>query len=146
MLAEAWGVDLHHVDAVIEVLPEFAFGDELFKVAMGGKDQPRTQRNELVAAQATELALLEHAQQLDLGVEGELTNLIEEQSAVRRLFEVSLARAHGAGERAFLVTEQFGFNQGFGDGSAGDGDEWLAGSRAFAVDGACDQFLAGAAF
>ena len=113
---------------------------------MGGEDEPGAQRNKLVAAQAAELHLLQNAQQLDLGEEAQVADFVEEEGAVAGLLEVAFAGAHRAGEGAFFVAEEFGFNQGFGDGAAGDGDEGLVGAGAEIVNGAGDQFLAGAAF
>ena len=37
----------HHIDAVIQVLAELAFGDHLVEVAMRGEDDARPQRNQL---------------------------------------------------------------------------------------------------
>ena len=52
----------------------------------------------------------------------------------------------GAGERAFDVAEQFGFEQLFGKGGAVDGDERFVVPLAVGVDQPGGNFLAGAAF
>ena len=44
------------------------------------------------------------------------------------------------------MTEQLRLQQRLGDGGAIDADKRLVGARAGAVNGACDHFLAGAAF
>ena len=44
------------------------------------------------------------------------------------------------------MAEKLGFNQSFRNGAAGDGDEGLVGARAEIVNGAGNEFLAGAAF
>ncbi len=44
------------------------------------------------------------------------------------------------------MTEQFGFEEGFGDGGAIDGDEGSLGAVAVLVEGAGDEFLAGTGF
>ena len=44
------------------------------------------------------------------------------------------------------MTEELGFDEGFRDGAAGDSDKGLVGAGAEVVNGAGDQFLAGAAF
>ena len=103
-------------------------------------------RDEAVAAQAAELHLLQHAQQLDLGKEAEVADFIEEEGAVAGLLEVAFAGADRSGKCALLVAEQLGFNEGFRNGAAGDGHKRAAGAGAEIMDGAGDQFLAGAAF
>ena len=60
------------------------------------------------------------------------------------LLEAADAAGLGAGEGAAFVAEQFAFQQGFGDGGAVDGDEGRFGAVAVLVDGAGDEFLAGA--
>ena len=143
---EGRGFDLHHVDAVVEVLAEFAIGDHLGQVAMGGEDDAGAEGNELVGAETAELALLEDAQELDLNVGRQLADFVEEQGAVAGLFEVAFASAVGAGIGAFFVAEELGLDEGFRNGATGDGDEGLVGAGSAAVDGAGDEFLAGAAF
>ena len=95
---------------------------------MGGEDQAGAQRDEAVAAEAAELALLQDAEQFDLGGQAEFADFVQEHGAVARLFEAAFASAHGAGEGAFFVAEELGFDQGFGDGAAGDGHEGMAGA------------------
>ena len=65
----------------------------------------------LVAADAPELARLEHAQQLRLHVEGQLADLVEEQRAAVGVLERALARRDGAGERAALVPEELALDE-----------------------------------
>ncbi len=116
-------LDAHDIDAVVEVLTELAFGDELGEILVGGEDKARAQRGELAGAEAAELHLLQNAEQLDLGEEAEVADFVEEKRAAAGLLEVAFAGADGAGEGAFLVAEELGFDQGFRDGAAGDGDE-----------------------
>jgi hypothetical protein len=54
-------------------------------------------------------------------------------------------RARRTIEGAFLVAEEFGFQEIFGHGAAVDGNEGLIAARAGVVNGARQQFLAGAA-
>ena len=120
-------IDAHYVDAVVEILTELAFGDQLGQILVGGEDEARAQRDELVRAEAAELHLLQNAEQLDLREEAEVADFIEEERAVGGLLEVAFAGADGAGECAFFVAEELGFDQGFRDGAAGDGDKGLVG-------------------
>ena len=62
------------------------------------------------------------------------------------LLELADTPRDGAGERAFLVAEEFGFEQILGNRGAVDRDEILFSAPAFLVHVAGDQFLAGAGF
>ena len=96
------------------------------------------------AAEAHELALLEHAQQLGLHRRRHLADLVEEQHAAVGLFDASGLGRHGAGERAALVAEQLRFEQLIGQRRAVDGDERARAAPRRVVDEAGDDFLAGA--
>ena len=89
---------------------------------------------------------LQHAHQLDLRARRHVADFIEKNGAVVGLLEAADAPGFRAGERAAFVAEQFAFQQGFRDGRAIDGDERRVGAVAVLVNGAGDQFLAGAGF
>ncbi len=59
--------------------------------------------------------------------------------------KLALPPRHGAGERAFLVAEQLRLEQRLGERRARHGDEGRGLARALGMDGAREQFLAGAA-
>ena len=62
-------------------------------------------------------------------------------------FEAANAAVGGAGEGAFFVAEEFGFDEGGGHGGAVHGDEGIVAAAAgVLVDGFGDAFLAGAGF
>jgi len=64
-----------------------------------------------------------------------------------RLVEIAFAPlGAGPGERAFLVAEKFAFNQRIGNGGAVDIDQLLVFAAAGPMNGAGQNFLAGAAF
>ena len=100
----------------------------------------------LVPTDPLDLALLERAQDLRLQPERHVTDLVQEQRAAVRHLEATRLSADCAGECAFLVTEQLGFEQPLGDGGTVDGDEWTIGARAERVEGARKELLARAAF
>ena len=74
-----------------------------------------------------------------------VADLVEEERAAVALLELADAAAVGAGEGALLVAEQLALQQGLRDGGAVEGQERRLGPGAVLVDGAGDQFLAGAA-
>ena len=96
------------------------------------------------AADGLELLFLQDAEQLDLHVERQFADLVEEQRAAIGQLEAADAALERAGECALDVSEQLAFDQPGGDRAAVDFHERMLVTRAAAVDGARDQFLAGA--
>ena len=77
-----------------------------------------------IAADALVGVLLHGAQELRLQGQRQLADLVEEQGAAVRQREGAVARAHGAGERATFVTEQFAAGELRNDGRAVDDHEF----------------------
>ena len=92
-----------------------------------------------------ELFLLQDSQQLGLHWRRQFANLVEKQGSIIGGLQLSLPHPDGAGVCPLLMSEEFAFEQGFGDCGAVDGDKGPFVSRAALVDGACDNFFAGAA-
>jgi hypothetical protein len=134
------------VDAVIEILAKGAAAHHLIEIAMGGDDDADVYRDGAVASDALDLLFLEHAQQLGLHDRGHIANFVEEQRAAMGLLELAEMARDGAGEGAFLVAEELGFDQLAGDGRAVQRDKWTVAARAAVVQRAGDQFFAGAGF
>jgi len=65
----------------------------------------RARRNKPVAAQAIELHLLQHAQQLDLREQTEIANFIQEERSVASPARSILREADRAGECTLFVPE-----------------------------------------
>ena len=74
----------------------------------------------------------------------QFTDFVQEQGAAVGRFNQSLAIGAGSGEGSLLVAEQFGFDQGLGNGGTVYGNHDLALAPALAVQGLGYQFLAGA--
>ncbi len=100
----------------------------------------------LAAADAVDHALLDGAQELRLQAHFHFADFIEEQRAAVGLFELADAAGDGAGERAFLVAEEFGLEEVLGDRRAVDRDERLLGARRSRMDITRDDFLTDAGF
>ena len=100
----------------------------------------------LRAADARERAVLQKPQQLGLQRPAHVGDLVQENRAAVGLLHAPGLLLERAGERAFLVAEQFAFEQRFRDRGAVDADVWRPAPLAQAVQRAGDQFLAGAAF
>ena len=68
-LSQWWQVDRHHIQPVVEILPEAAVAQILGQVAVGGGDDSDVYADGFGAAQSLQLAFLQDAQQLGLHFE-----------------------------------------------------------------------------
>ena len=129
-LAQRRQVDADDVQPVEEVLAEPALLHLVLQVDVGGGDDAHVDLDRLHAAQAHELALLHHAQQLGLRLERDVADLVEEDAALVGELEQALLRVDGAGERALDVAEQRRLEQVRRQVAGVDGDERLVAARA----------------
>ena len=84
---------------------------------------------ERLSAQALESTILEHAQELGLRDERQVADFVEEERATVGQLDASRLAIVRAGERAFLVAEDFRFEQRVRQRSAVDGLEVLVPRR-----------------
>ena len=77
-------------------------------------DEPDVDLDGVGAAQPLELTLLQHPQQLHLGGEVDVADLVEEQRAALGELEPPFLARLGAGEGALLVAEQLRLDQAVG--------------------------------
>ena len=98
----------------------------------------------LGAADPLELALLQDAQQLHLGRQVDVADLVEEQRAALGELEPPLLARLGAGERPLLVAEELRLDEAVGQRRAAHLDERLLRAQRAVVDRVRDQLLAGA--
>ena len=136
---------VHDIEAIEQILAEFAGAHLSGEVAVGGGEHANVHRHRLAAADAVDDAFLQRAQQLGLQPQIHFRDFVEQQRAAIGFLEFANAPRHRAGEGAFLVTEQFALEQLLGNGGAIDGDERLVLALGFLVNVARQHFLADAA-
>src|ERR1051326_6120480 len=122
-LAQRRHLDGEDVEAVVEVLAHLPVLNGLLRIAVRRGDDARIDVDLLVAADAPELALLEHAQELDLQLDRHLRDLVEEHRPALGQLEVALAALDGVRERALLMAEDLRLDQRRRDRAAVEGDE-----------------------
>ena len=144
--AQGRNLQVDHVEAEQEVLAEFSLAHRVGEVAVRGRDDADVDRHRFAAADAVDHAFLDRAQQFGLQPNVHLGDFVEQQRAAIGFLEFADAARERAGKGAFLVAEQFGFEQVFRYRRAIDGDERLLRAGAAAVHEARQHFLAGAAF
>src|SRR5262249_48142649 len=90
--------------------------------------------------------LLQHPQERHLSLGGQLSDLIEEQAPARGQLKAAQAPLQRSSKCPFLMPEQFRGDQGGRDGGTVYTDKSPRGARRAFVDGAGDEFFAGAGF
>ena len=113
---------------------------------MGGGDDPDIHPERPGGAHLFDFALLNQAQQLHLEFHRQLADFVEKQRAAIGALHLAALGRKGAGERPLGVAEELRFHQVLGDGSAVNGYKRLVFAAAVVMDGARQQFLAGAGF
>ncbi len=111
-LAQRRHVDHEHLEAVEEIAPERPARDVLLEGHVGrhhharGRFPTRARR-----ADPADLVAVERAQQLRLGIDGQLADLVEEERPALRFGERADPSRDRSGERAALVSEQLALDE-----------------------------------
>ncbi|KJU76517.1 hypothetical protein N619_28195 [Ectopseudomonas oleovorans] len=135
-----------NVEPVVEILAETASRDFGCQILVGGAEDAYIDHHFLLATDGAHGFFLNRAQQFDLHRQRQVGDFVEEQGAAIGRLEQPLLVFDGAGEAAFLVTEELALHQLRGNSAAVDRYERLFDARALLMDQACDQFLAAARF
>ena len=99
---------------MVEVLAERAFAHALLEVLVRGRDHAHVGLDLLMAADAVEGAVGEHAQQARLQLGRHVADLVEEERAAFGLLEAAAALLLRAGEGAALVAEELDSSRSLG--------------------------------
>ena len=133
-------------EAIQQVGSEAPFGDQARQVLVRGGDDAHVRAQRLPAADALELAVLDHAQELLLHQRRGGGQLVQEQRAAVGPLEAAVVGAHGAGEGTGFVAEQLAFDQRVADGRAVELRKLGIPTLGEVVQARGDEFLAGAPF
>jgi hypothetical protein len=98
--------DNNNRKAIIQVFPESFVCYCLLQVNVGSGDYPRINLELLPAADTLNELLLEETEQLHLELQGDFSDLIQEERAAARSLDATLALEMGASEGALFMTEQ----------------------------------------
>ena len=145
-VAQRRQIDVDDVEPVVEILAEFLFFHHLAQVGIGGRQNPHVHLHHFVRAERREFLLLNHAQQLRLRFRPDGAHFVEKDRAFVGDFERAFLVVNGAGERAFHMPEQSGFQQIGGQRTAVHGDKRMIHARRIGMNRLGDQFLARAGF
>lgn len=119
-------IQFHGAQTIEEVRTKLLLADHFFDICVGGSNDADICLDELVAAQAHELFLLDDPKQAHLQVQGHLSDLIEENgSAVGQFKFTDIAVSLGTGKSTVLVAEEFAFDEIPGQSAAVEGHKGL---------------------
>ena len=138
-------VDGDDGEAIVEVLAEMAFAHSFFEIAVRGGDDANVDVDVADAADAANDLIFHDAEKLGLEEGREFADLVEEERAAVGDLEKALLHGLGVGEGSLFMAEEFGFDEGFGNRRAVDGDEGAVVAGAFVVENLGDEVLAGTA-
>ena len=93
-----------------------------------------------------EAPFVERAQHLRLRLQAHVADFVEEERAAVGLLELSVFVGGCAREGSAPMSKQFALDHVFGNGRAIHFHEHCVFAQTLSVNGACDEFLAGAAF
>ena len=122
------------IETVIQILAKGSVAHAFEQIAIGRGDDAHVALDRGVSADALELALLKHAQKLDLHFGRDLTDFVEEDRAAVRQLESSDASRDRPAEGAALMAEQLALDEPCWKGRAVDLNERLGLSRAGRVN------------
>ena len=143
-LAQGSRLDREDIETEVEVLAEAPARHLGAQVAIGGGHHPHVDRTGARLADPLEGALLQHAQQLALQVQGNLADFVEEQCAAIGELEPADTVAECAREAALGVAEELALEQVARNRRAVHADHRAGAAAARLVDRAGDQLLPGA--
>jgi len=145
-LAQRRQLQRQHIEAKQQVLAEFVARHQLRQRPAAGRDHPYIGALQLIGTDRPVLALLQKAQELDLGRQRQAVDIVQEQAAAFGLAHQAVAVGMGGGERAPHMAEQLAFDQLAVQGTAVDRHPGACGTRRQVVQSLGKDFLAGAGF
>ena len=113
---------------------------------MRGDEHANIHANRLVAADALDFALFEHAQQFRLHGDGHVANFVEKQRAAFGLFEFANVLCRRAGECSLFMAEELRFDQFRRNRRAIQRDECIFMALRLFMNRSRDQLFAGSRF
>ena len=134
------------VEAVVEVLAEFALFQQAFQVLVGRSDDAHVHFDRFSAAHAKKFPLLEDAQNLGLHAQACIADLIEEQRGEMGALEQPLLLLVRVGEGALLMAKELRLEKRLGERGAVDSQKRVGVPGAVVVNLPGHQLLARAAF
>src|SRR5437016_4481288 len=145
-LAEGRHVDLHDVQAIVEVLAELAAAQGELQVSIGRGHDPGVDQDGFAASDSRKLQVLDDVQEFRLEGEGEFADLVQVDGSFVRQLEHPQLSPGGPREGALFVAEELGFEEPGGESGTVHLHKRPIRPRGPRVDGARHEVLANPAF
>jgi len=123
-IAQRWDVDSEDVETVKEIGSKAAVRNCVVQITVTGDDEADIGRDLANASDPPEGPCFHRLEQLALGLQVELRDLVEKHRPAVGHLEQTGFPARRAGEGALLVTEEFGLDQRLGQTGTIDVGEW----------------------
>src|SRR5882757_2135386 len=140
--AERWQRNRENIQAIVQILSEFAVTYHLPQVLIGRRDDTNIDARGTSAAYGLELALLKDTEQLGLKLHWHVADFIQKQCAAVRQRKSADMRIDRSGKGPALVPEKLAFEKTGRHRGAVHFDEIAAAPRAEFVNRARDNLLA----
>ena len=138
--------NVNHVDPEKKVLAKGSVGHGVFDVAVRGRDDSNIHRRLAVCTDGADLPLLQSTKELGLQAQRHAADFVQEERSTVSFHEQTPPRGAGIRERTLGVSEQFTFEETFGNAGAVDRNERLLISAAAAMQGMGNKLLSGSRF
>src|ERR1700761_8103918 len=115
---------------------------QLLEVPVGGGDDANIHLRPVMAADALNLAALDHSQHLRLAVRAHIADLVQKNRSSVGCFQTAILRLMSAGKGPALVAEQFALEQRVRNRGAVNGNEGLVAARTVLMQRLGNQLLA----
>src|SRR5215212_2349034 len=133
---------MNDVQPIEQILSKRVLRNQPAKVAIGSRNHSHVDPGRrTIRANFLELPGFQKSQEQSLHSQGHLAQLVHQDSPAVSQLELASLVSVRAGEAAFDVPEQLGFEQGLRQSGAIHGDEGSASAQALAMDSAGHQLL-----
>ena len=133
---------LHHIEPVVEVFPKLTQPDLLEQILVGRRNDPDIDANGRGIPDPFELFFLQDPEQAQLHLRRDVADLVQKYGALSRPLESPDLIPRSPGEGPFHVSEEFTFQEVFGECPAVHLDKGLQTSFPAVMQGIGNEFLA----
>ncbi len=133
------------IQTIVEVLSKAAGGNISQQIVVGGGDKSQVRFLGYYAANGFKLPFLQQPQQFGLEDRAQVADFVQEQGPPFGLVHQAPFVFPGSRKCSLYMAEQLTFEDGLGNGRAVDGNQFASAAGTEEMDGAGEQFLAGAA-
>src|SRR5262245_23066977 len=134
------------IQAVIQVFAEASCSDQGIEILSSGRNEPGIDVDRRVASKPFDRAFLNRSQQFCLKCDWEFSDFVEKKTSTLGLLKPADTPRHSVSECTLFMTEQFRFQQVFGNRGTIHPHKRTITAIAELMNRVCDEFLASPGF